>query len=103
MENLNKSQVMSMMNSPVGDNLGVSVTTDYISPQESGMTCWGYWRDYYYPHVIKETYPVYIQEKSIDKGKQAFEILKVLKDKNIIKVDKVGDFINAMDEIIKIL
>lgn len=67
------------------------------------MTGWNYWQNYYYPYVIKESYPVYIQERAQDKGKQAFEIIKMLKDKKIIKLEKVEDFVNAMDELIKIL
>ena len=67
------------------------------------MTGWGYWQDYYYPHVIRESYPVYLQDRSEDKGKQAFEIIKVLKDKKLVKLNKVGDVIDLMDELIKIL
>lgn len=75
---------------------GTSTNADYV-------TGWTFWRDYYYPQVIRESYPVYVQEKAKDKGKQAFEIVKVLKDKKIIKLDKVSDFIDVMDELIKIL
>lgn len=64
---------------------------------------WTFWRDYYYPQVIRESYPVYVQEKAKDKGKQAFEIVKILKDKKLIKLERVSDFIDVMDELIKIL
>jgi len=57
----------------------------------------------YYPEVIKTSYPVYIQERALDKGKQAFEIIKILKDKKLVNMTKVGDFIDLMDELIKIL
>lgn len=66
-------------------------------------TLWGYWQNYYYPQIIRESYPVYIQEKAMDKGKQAFELVKALMDKDLIKVDKVKDFIEAMDTILKTL
>ena len=70
---------------------------------DSKTTCWNYWQDYYYPYVIRESYPVYVQERAIDKGKKAFEIIKILKDKKLIQMEKVGDFIEMMDELIKIL
>ncbi len=41
--------------------------------------------------------------KRMDKGKQDFELLKALMDKNLVKVDKVKDFIEAMDTILKTL
>ena len=56
-------------------NLADRVTVNY--PASSGdLTCWDYWRDYHYPHVTN-CYPVYIQERAKDKGKQAFEIIKI--------------------------
>ena len=67
------------------------------------MSCWHYWRDDYYPNIIRESYPVYFQERAKDKGKQAFEIIKILKDKKFVKLETVGDFIDMMDELIKIL
>lgn len=72
-------------------------------PQHESLTGWTYWRDYYYPTVIRESYPVYIKERAVDKGKQAFEVLKTLQDKKLLNIEKVGDFIEAMDALIKIL
>lgn len=66
-------------------------------------TAWDYWHRDYYPLVIRESYPMYLQERSMDKGKQAFEILKLLQDKKLITLDKVSDFIDAMDALIKVL
>lgn len=66
-------------------------------------TLWQFWQNEYYPHVIKESYPIYIQEKAMDKGKLAFELLKALMDKGFVKVDKVKDFVEAMDTILKTL
>lgn len=71
--------------------------------QVGNLTGWDYFQNYYYPYVIKESYPVYIQERAQDKGKQAFEILKVLKDKGLVNIKKVEDFIEAMDALIKVL
>lgn len=66
-------------------------------------TCWHYYQDYYYPIVIRESYPVYLQERAKDKAKQAFEIIKILKDKKLVQLKTVGNFIDLMDELIKIL
>jgi hypothetical protein len=78
-----------------------TVTLGWSYP--NGITGWDYWQRYYYPYVIKESYPVYIQEKAIDKGKQAFELIKGLMDKKFIKLDKVSDFVELMDFFIKTL
>ena len=127
MTSLNKTEVLSMMNAsldnglsftasavPASGNVSMNYTTSGTptlggtSSSPSGvssnsLTCWGYWRDYYYPAVIRESYPVYIEERAKDKGKQAFEIIKVLKDKKLVDLRKVSDFIDLMDELIKIL
>lgn len=66
-------------------------------------TLWNYWQNQYYPYVIRESYPVYIRERALDKGKQAFELLKALMDKKLVKLEKVSDFIEAMDTILKTL
>lgn len=67
------------------------------------MTVWDYWQDCYYPQVIYRDYPVYLRERAYDNGKKAFELIKILKDKKFIKLEKVSDFIDLMDELIKIL
>jgi len=94
-----------MMNYSMSDDLSLKATNSnttnalYIKP----LTGWGFYQDYYYPTIIKESYPVYLQERAQDKGKQAFEIIKILKDKKLVNLGKVGDFIDLMDELIKIL
>lgn len=88
---------MAMMNTTIGDNLNMK-TADNKS-----LSCWNYWTNDYYPQVIRESYPVYIRERAEDKGKQAYEIIKVLKDKKLVNLNKVSDFIDLMDELIKIL
>ena len=126
MTDMNKAQVLSMMNSSLDSGLSfkaqsvagqprMAVNASYIGDPTvestskltvgtaNTLTCWGYWRDYYYPTVIRESYPVYLTERAVDKGKQAFEIIKVLKDKKLVKLDKVGDFIDLMDSLISIL
>jgi hypothetical protein len=75
----------------------------YFPPSPLPKTTWDFWQNTYYPNVIRETYPIYLQERSIDNGKKAFEILKSLMDKKIVKLEKVSDFIEAMDTLIKIL
>lgn len=115
--NLNKNQVMAMMSCPINDNFQVVASSNGelfgYSQSTSGSvtnafysyppTPWEFWRDNYYPLVIRESYPIYLQEKSVDKGKQAFELLKALMDKKLLKVEKVGEFIEAMDVILKTL
>lgn len=98
----------NMMYCHVNDNLSftpnvTNTTSSTSSAASPTLSIWSYWQDYYYPRVIRESYPVYIQERAVDKGKQAFEIIKMLKDKKFIKLDTVGNFIDAMDALIKIL
>lgn len=101
------ANAMSLMNCGVSGQTistsgGNTISWSY-TPGTSSPTLWNYWTDCYYPQVILQSYPVYFQEKSMDKGKQAFELLKALMDKNLVKVDKVKDFIEAMDTILKTL
>lgn len=84
-------------NGSMTGDLGITTTSGYFG------TGWTYWRDYYYPQVIRESYPVYIQERAKDNAKQAYEIVKILKDKKLVKLEKVSDFVDLMDELIKIL
>lgn len=97
---MDKAITMNMMSSSLDDNLNISGGnySDF-----NGTSSWKYWTDHYYPAVIRESYPVYIQERAKDKGKQAYEIVKILKDKKLAKLEKVADFIDLMDELIKIL
>ena len=85
----------------VGGSCDLAGNSDFF--YHDNMSCWDYWERYYYLQVIKTEYPVYIQERSKDKGKKALEIIKILKDKKLIKLDKVKDFIDAMDTLINIL
>lgn len=109
---LSKNQVMAMKQTPLDENLNLTLlsgTTTYsnsnynAATDSNNLSCWTYWSDYYYPKVIRESYPVYIEHRALDKGKQAFEIIKMLKDKRFLTLEKVGDFIDIMDELIKIL
>jgi hypothetical protein len=110
------NKILAVMSSKLNDNLNFTDSTktnfaahanyvgDFPSHQANTMLkSWDWWTDTYYPKVIRESYPVYIQERAQDKGKQAFEIIKVLKDKKLMKLDTVGDFIECMDALIKIL
>lgn len=117
---MEKNQVMEMMNCDIGDNLNLkslNTATAGLTYQTSNSTgnlsttafgnnmysCWDYWHKDYYPQVIRESYPIYIRERAEDKGKQAYEIIKILKDKKLVNLEKVSDFIDLMDELIKIL
>lgn len=97
---------MAISTCSVDDNLNVQGLTANITNDTnftSGTGCWTYYTDYYYPYVIQPSYPVYLQERAQDKGKQAFEIIKILKDKKLVQITKVSQFIDLMDELIKIL
>lgn len=105
---MTNDKTQTVLNCTVGDNLTFTVDSssyDIGSTTSAGtpISCWHYWTDDYYPQVIYTSYPVYMQEKAKDKGRQAFELIKMLKDKRFINIEKVGDFINLMDELIKIL
>lgn len=89
-----------MLSSPITGSLTFGWNSGDIGGNSS---CWDYWTDFYYPQYISTSYPVYIRERAKDKGKQAFEVIKILKDKKVIKLDKVQDFVDIMDELIKIL
>lgn len=128
---MDKHKIMALLQEPM-DGLKITYTaydtsaktgalsssTDYIStgatnalyvgdPVNTGtpgtLKAWDFWQNDYYPKVIRESYPVYIQERAMDKGQKAFEILKALQDKKIVKFDKVSDFVDAMDTLIKII
>ena len=104
-----ENQAMAMMNCQVSDNFSIQDYSNSCSSigtipiPEQNLSCWDYWQNYYYPQVIYPSYPVYIQERAKDKAKQAYEIIKILKDKKLAKIEKVSDFIDLMDELIKIL
>lgn len=94
----------SILNCSLNDNLTFTLGNHLTASGSSNYTtsCWDYWQRDYYPYIV-QSYPVYIQERARDKGKMAFEIIKILKDKKIVELEKVGDFIDLMDELIKIL
>mgnify|MGYP001611021086 CR=1 FL=1 len=115
---MENNKVKAMMSMKIDDDLNLinnlndhanslklmTTQTSWHSDQsQKTLSCWGYWRDHYYPEIMQHSYPVYIQERAQDKGRQAFEIIKMLKDKKFIKLELVGDFIDVMDELIKIL
>jgi len=97
-------ETQNYLNCSLNDNLTFT-TSNNVGSLSSGSlyTCWDYWHQHYYPEVIYHSYPIYLQERATDKGKQAFEIIKMLKDKRFMKLETVGDFIDAMDCLIKIL
>lgn len=99
----------AMMNCSITDSLNLQTTgtvgnnTNHAVYLGDGASCWGAWTGWYYPQVIRESYPVYLQERAKDSGKQAYEIIKALQDKKLMKLEKVSDFIEAMDTLIKVL
>ena len=111
---MDKNKVMAAMSAQVDNNLnldsGSSATSNFLqmtggssTDVSSSMSCWRYWQDYYYPYVIRDSYPTYIESRARDKGREAFEIIKMLRDTRFLKLETVGDFIELMDKLIKIL
>ena len=88
-----KTEVMNTMYCAVDAWKIVPSTT---TTNNDTTTCWEFWQNDYYPRVIRG-------DRAKDKGRQAFEIIKVLKDKKLVKIEKVSNFIDLMDELIKIL
>lgn len=101
--NSGASSVSSAATSSSSINSSGTTNANLVYYPHGHTTVWDYWQGWYYPQVIRESYPVYIQEKALDKGKKAFEIVKILKDKELIRMERVKDFIDLMDELIKIL
>lgn len=106
---MKKDEVMATLDCSVSDGLNISsgITNNAMSNNllvdNTVYTCWDYWHRDYYPSVIRESYPIYIRERAEDKGKQAFEIIKILQDKRFLNLEKVKDFIDLMDCLIKVL
>lgn len=105
----NKQMAMSMLNCSVDNNSLNFDSCNNFGINSSGIgtsqqtSCWDYWQNQYYPYVIYPSYPVYIQERAVDKGKKAFEIIKLMKDKKFVIFKTVKDFIDVMDLLINIL
>lgn len=57
-----------------------------------------YYHTHWYPYSNYLSYHTYE-----DKTKQAFKIVKLLMKKKLVKVDKVKDFVELIDEILEIL
>ena len=106
---MDKNEVQQMMNCSLNDNLSFDCSAMIYTSSSQLVTasqpygCWDFWQNLYYPQIIYREYPVYIRERAQDKAKQAYEIIKILKDKKLAKIEKVSDFIDLMDELIKIL
>lgn len=112
---MDNKEIINMMNCSLDSNLNfdfgnqqsveeLSMKTEKVNSMYNySGGAWDYWQNYYYPSIIRESYPIYIQDRAQDKGKQAFEIIKHLQDKKLMKLDAVRDFIEAMDTLLKIL
>ena len=108
---MDKNEVMQALNCSVNadfnlqsvDSQSGDLNSSYQGVDSNNYSCWDYWQNNYYPTIIRESYPIYISERAKDKGKQAFEIIKILKDKKLVKIEKVSNFIDLMDTLIAIL
>lgn len=121
-----RDSTMAMLSAPLDKNLSLNcsasmATSGFGSSGDFTAGGWGdtsgtiktnavhtlgaydFYQNHYYPYIVKESYPVYLQERALDKGKQAFEIIKVLQDKKLMKMTTAKEFIDAMDLLIKTL
>ncbi len=85
------NDVVRWDNTSTGGDITMHAGSQYID-YDYYHTHW-YPYSYYYP-----SYPVYE-----DKTKQAFKIVKLLMKKKLVKVDKVKDFVDLIDEVLEIL
>lgn len=96
-----KGMMKNVFNCSLNDNLTFFTPNPHSGTHDH--SCWDYWQNIYYPSTVTTSYPVYIQDRAKDNGRQAFEIIKMLQDKKLMNLKTVRDFIDAMDLLIKIL
>jgi hypothetical protein len=105
-------ETSKMLNCMVDSNLNIKTTegqtfnTSGFSSDtlyQGNLSCWHWWQEQYYPQVITQYYPMYIRERSLDNGKRAYEIIKVLKDRKLVEITTVKKFMELMDCLINIL
>ena len=80
-------------------NTGIAVgnaTTTTVACNTTG--CWDYWQQYPTPYYLNMSYPVYV-----DKGRQAFEVVKKLTEAKLLELRTAKQFMDAMDVVLKSL
>jgi hypothetical protein len=96
----------SILNCSITSGLAITEpnTRGAADPQVASQTSvYHWWMNDYYPNVIHTSYPVYLQERSVDKGVKAYEIVKNLSDKKLVQLKTVKQFVDLMDVLIKML
>ena len=74
---VNINDVETWYTGDLTNRMGGSIINTSLSEwNNNNLSCWNWWQNYYYPYIIKESYPVYIKEKSKDKGKMSYELIK---------------------------
>lgn len=102
---LNVMQSSVMLDGTIQSDVLTSATTDTsFSELQFGdyynlRYCWDWWYQYYMPIYQ----PVYYSTLSPDKGKQAIAIMRALMDKGIVKINKVEDFVKAIDVVLNVI
>ncbi len=85
------NEVVNWDNSSTGGDITMHVGSHYVD--------YDYYHTHWYPYT--QYYPSFTIGE--DKTKQAFKIVKLLMKKKLVKVDKVKDFVELIDEILEIL
>ena len=77
-------------------------TTGYAGDIIDMTGCYDYWHEQ--RHIV---YPpasyTFCSHTTEDKGLKALSIIKVLIKKKLAKIDTIGQFVDIMDELVKIL
>jgi len=77
-------------------------TTGYVGDVIDMTGCYDYWHEQrpFNPMPINYTFCSHTTE---DKGLKALSIIKVLIKKRLVKIDTIEQFVDIMDELVKIL
>lgn len=94
MKDINKLMDMSY------DNFAKDISANDISKNQQQIElCW-HEIEPYYPY-IKEYYPIYLGWQNENKTEKAFKIVNILLKQKIIKLNKVKDFVELVNDIAK--
>ena len=93
-------RTVSLNDSVSYSNGNFTVATTVAGTAGDIIQGYDYYRNWWYPTFYPYSSTTILQE---DKGIKAKDILCMLMDKKLVSIRTVKDFVNMMDEIIKIL
>lgn len=79
-------------------NNGISACSTSTIGTANTTGCWDYWTQYPSGYGMSLSYPVYI-----DKGRQAFAVVKKLTEAKLLELRTAKQFMDAMDVVLKSL